>query len=84
VLVPGLAAATLPLYRRIAAELQRVIAAGELAPGDPLLSETTDQRVWVSRGTARQALSFLAGLGLVRAVHGKGRFVQAATSPDGG
>jgi DNA-binding GntR family transcriptional regulator len=38
----------------------------------------------VSRGTARQALSLLAGLGLVRAVHGKGRFVHAAPSPHGG
>jgi DNA-binding GntR family transcriptional regulator len=39
VLVPGLSAATLPAYRRIATELQRAITAGELAPGDPLPSE---------------------------------------------
>jgi DNA-binding FadR family transcriptional regulator len=39
VLTPGLPAATLPDYRRIAAELQRDIAAGELAPGDALPSE---------------------------------------------
>jgi DNA-binding GntR family transcriptional regulator len=83
--VPGLAAATLPAYRRISAEMQRVIAAGELAPGDPLPSEATLTREYgVSRGMARQALSFLAGLGLVRAVHGKDRLVQAAMSPHGG
>ncbi|MGH3965772.1 MAG: GntR family transcriptional regulator [Pseudonocardiaceae bacterium] len=85
VLAPALPAATLPAYRRIAADLQRAIAAGELAPGDPLPSEATLTREYeVSRGTARQALSFLASLGLVRAVPGKGRFVQAATSPNGG
>lgn len=35
----------------------------------------------MSWGAPRQALSFLAGLGPCRAVHHKGRFVQAATSP---
>jgi DNA-binding GntR family transcriptional regulator len=85
VAVPGMPAATLPAYRRIAADLQRAIAAGEFAPGDPLPSEARLTREYgVSRGTARQALSFLAGLGLVRAVHGKGRFVQGARSPNGG
>jgi len=85
VLAPGLPQTTLPAYRRIAADLQRAIAYGELAPGDPLPSEAMLTREYgVSRGTARQALSFLASLGLVRAVHGKGRFVQAATSPNGG
>jgi DNA-binding GntR family transcriptional regulator len=48
-------------------------------------SEATLTREYgVSRGTARQALSSLASLGLVLAVHGKGRFVQAATSPNSG
>ncbi|MGH8938342.1 MAG: GntR family transcriptional regulator [Actinomycetes bacterium] len=85
VVAPGVPAATLPVYRRIAGDLQRAIAAGELAPGDPLPSEATLTREYgVSRGTARQALSLLASLGLVRAVPGKGWFVQAATSPNGG
>jgi DNA-binding GntR family transcriptional regulator len=75
----------LPAYRRIAADVQRAIAAGDLAPGDPVPSEATLTREYgVSRGTARQALSVLASLGLVQAVHGKGRFVQEATSPNGG
>jgi DNA-binding GntR family transcriptional regulator len=81
VLTPGLSAATLPAYRRIAAELQRAIAAGELAPGDALPSEAALTRQYgVSRGTSRQALSFLVSLRLVYAVHGKGRFVNAARS----
>jgi DNA-binding GntR family transcriptional regulator len=85
VLVPGLPAATLPTYRRIAADLQGAIAAGDLAPGDPLPSEAMLTREYgVARGTPRQALSLLASLGLIPAVHGKGGFVQAATSPHGG
>lgn len=85
VVAPGVPAATLPAYRRIAADLQRVIAAGDLAPGDPVPSEAMLTREYgVSRGTARQALSLLASLGLVQAVPGKGRFVHAATSPHGG
>jgi DNA-binding GntR family transcriptional regulator len=85
VLAPGLPVVTLPVYRRIAADLHRAIAAGDLAPGDPVPSEATLTREYgVSRGTVRQALSFLASLGLVRAVHGKGRFVQAATSSNSG
>jgi len=85
VVAPGVPSATLPAYRRIAADLQRAIAAGDLAPGDPVPSEAALTREYgVSRGTARQALSLLAGLGLVQAVHGKGRFVHAATSPNGG
>lgn len=85
VLAPGVPAVTLPAYRRIAVDLQRAIASGDLVPGDPLPSEATLTREYgVSRGTARQALSFLVSLGLVQTVHGKGRFVQAATSPNGG
>jgi DNA-binding GntR family transcriptional regulator len=85
VLAPGLPQTMLPAYRRIAADLQRAIVSGDLAPGDPVPSEATLTREYgVSRGTARQALLFLAGLGLVQAVHGKGWFVQAATSPNGG
>ena len=84
VLAPDGPPAVLPAYRRIAADLQRAITAGELAPGDLVPSEAMLTREYeVSRSTARQALSLLASLGLVRTVHGKGRFVQAAALPDG-
>ncbi|HEX2300907.1 MAG TPA: GntR family transcriptional regulator, partial [Pseudonocardiaceae bacterium] len=74
----------LPAYRRIAADLQRAIAAGELAPGDLVPSEAMLTREYgVSRGTVRQALSVLVSQGLVRAVHGKGRFVQTAAASKG-
>ncbi|WP_338065055.1 GntR family transcriptional regulator [Thermobifida fusca] len=39
------------------------------------------QQYGVSRGTARQALSDLEGAGLIRSVHGKGRFVQEPERP---
>lgn len=83
VLAPDGPPAVLPTYRRIAADLQRAIADGDLAPGDLVPSEATLTREYgVSRGTARQALSVLANLGLVRVVPGKGRFVQAAALPE--
>lgn len=76
--------ARLPQYRRIAAELREQISSGVLAPGAPLPSESAIvQRYGVSRGTARQALSELEGSGLVRSVHGRGRFVREAETPSG-
>jgi DNA-binding GntR family transcriptional regulator len=50
VLTPGQPAVTLPAYRRIAAELQRDIAAGELAPGDALPSEAAQHANMGCRG----------------------------------
>lgn len=71
-----------PQYRRIAADLRDQIVRGELAPGAPLPSEAAIvQQYGVSRGTARQALSDLEGAGLIRSVHGKGRFVQESEEP---
>jgi DNA-binding GntR family transcriptional regulator len=68
-------------YRRIAADMEHAIKSGALAPGAPLPSEAAlTAKYGVSRGTARQALSLVESLGLVRTVHGKGRFVQ--TSPE--
>ncbi len=71
-----------PQYRRIAADLRDRIMRGELAPGAPLPSEAAIvQQYGVSRGTARQALSDLEGAGLIRSVHGKGRFVLGVAKP---
>lgn len=71
-------------YRRIAAELRERITTGALSPGDALPSEAALVREYdVSRGTARQALSELEGMGLVVAVHGKGRFVKDAETGTG-
>jgi GntR family mannosyl-D-glycerate transport/metabolism transcriptional repressor len=65
-------------YRRIAEDLRCQISSGELAPGQRVPSETELMRRYgVSRGTARQGLAVVEAAGLVRAEHGKGRFVDA-------
>jgi GntR family mannosyl-D-glycerate transport/metabolism transcriptional repressor len=65
-------------YRRIAEDLRARIISGELATGQRVPSEAELMRRYgVSRGTARQGMALLEATGLVRAVHGKGRFVDA-------
>lgn len=82
---PGQRAGMLPTYRRIAADLQRAIAAGDLAPGASLPSESAlGSEYGVSRGTVRQALSLLERDELIRTMPGKGRFVRAGRARDAG
>src|SRR5690349_4391966 len=69
-------------YRQIAAELRRLVARGELRPGDLVPSELAlAQRHSVSRGTARSALALLVAEGLVEVVPGRRRRVVGG---DGG
>ncbi|MEU7899987.1 winged helix-turn-helix domain-containing protein [Nonomuraea sp. NPDC049152] len=64
-------------YQVIAADLRGQIAAGSLAPGAAVPSESElRQRYEVSRNTVRQALAVLEREGLVIAHPGKGRFVS--------
>lgn len=75
---PAAAATTAAGYRRIAEDLRQQITSGELASGQRVPSEAELMRRYgVSRGTARQGLALLEATGLVTAVHGKGRFVDA-------
>jgi DNA-binding GntR family transcriptional regulator len=68
---------TVPQYRTVAADLRAMIESGELRPGDSLPSEAAlADQYGVSRGTARHALAELDGAGLVKSVHGRGRFVR--------
>ncbi|MGH3504400.1 MAG: GntR family transcriptional regulator [Nocardioidaceae bacterium] len=63
--------------RRIADELRRSIAAGDLQPGDKLPSERfLAQQHATARNTAREAIRLLADQGLVTAEHGRGVFVR--------
>ncbi|MDQ2928993.1 MAG: GntR family transcriptional regulator [Pseudomonadota bacterium] len=65
-----------PLYRQLAAYVQRQIDSGALAPGAPLASETALMAQFdVSRVTVRQAMALLQQHGKVVARRGKGRFV---------
>ncbi len=65
------------LWRRIADDLERAIAAGELGAGDRLPGETEiAAQHGVNRHTVRRALAELTARGLVRAARGSGTFVE--------
>ena len=67
---------TEPPYLRIAGEIRRRIASGELGPGDPVPSTRRITQEWgVAMATATKALGALAQEGLVRAVPGVGTVV---------
>jgi DNA-binding FadR family transcriptional regulator len=66
---------------QIAAQLERSIRSGELAPGDRLPSEREFcARLGVSRGVIREALGCLAGQGLVKSYRGSGTRVKPPDS----
>ncbi|WP_406416161.1 TetR/AcrR family transcriptional regulator C-terminal domain-containing protein [Streptomyces sp. NBC_00873] len=68
--------ATEPPYLRIAGDLRRRIASGELAPGDRVPSTRRITQEWgVAMATATKALTTLNQEGLVRAVPGVGTVV---------
>ncbi|SEE79408.1 transcriptional regulator, TetR family [Streptomyces sp. 2131.1] len=65
-----------PPYLRIAGEIRRRIAAGELSPGDRVPSTRRITQEWgVAMATATKALAALNQEGLVRAVPGVGTVV---------
>ena len=61
------------LWRQVADDLERGIAAGERLPGEMEIAETYR----VNRHTVRRALATLAERGLVRAERGSGTYVKA-------
>src|ERR1700747_1726388 len=70
------------LWRRIADDLERAIAAGEIAAGEKLPGETEiAARFAVNRHTVRRAIAELAGRGLVRAARGSGTYVEGGGPP---
>lgn len=67
-----------PLYRQLAALLERQVRDGALLPGTRLPGEIElASRHGVHRLTVRQALGELAQRGLIRTVHGRGSYVLA-------
>ncbi|MDQ1294089.1 MAG: GntR family transcriptional regulator [Actinomycetota bacterium] len=67
----------LPLYQQIAEDLRARIERGELAPGEPLPSETEMiTRYGVSRITVRHAVAALRASGLVVTEHGRASRVR--------
>nr|WP_078863226.1 GntR family transcriptional regulator [Streptomyces sp. NRRL S-325] len=64
-------------HHDIAEDLRQQITAGNLQPGERLLSEAgLADRYKVSTVTLRKALAMLQGEGLVEKIHGKGNFVR--------
>lgn len=60
----------------VQAELERLILAGELAPGVKLTEMTLASRLGVSRGPLREAFRMLEEAGLVRTEKNRGVFVR--------
>ncbi len=70
-----------PLYAQIAERIRVAIAAGDLAPGDPLPSvRQLAARLRVNPATAVQAYRDLEGAGFVELRQGAGSFVKAIPS----
>ncbi|MFQ5342140.1 MAG: FadR/GntR family transcriptional regulator [Anaerolineae bacterium] len=60
-------------------EVQRLIAEGELRPGDRLPSETEmAERFGIGRSSIREAMRALQLLGVIEVIQGKGTFVREA------
>lgn len=74
---PAATAAGIALWRRVADDLERAIAAGAYAIGSRLPGENAiAERFGVNRHTVRRALAALAERGLVRAERGSGTYVE--------
>ncbi len=68
----------LPVYLQIQAQIERRIAAGSLAPGDPLPSvRTLAKQLRINPNTVVRVYRELEFLGLVETRHGEGTFVAA-------
>lgn len=64
------------LAAQAAAELKKLIYAGDIAPGERLNEVALAQRMGISRGPLREAIRMLAGQGLVTAVRNRGVYVR--------
>jgi GntR family phosphonate transport system transcriptional regulator len=72
------AASGVALWRQVADEIERGIAAGRFVAGERLPGETEIAETYrVNRHTVRRALAALAERGLVRAERGSGTYVEA-------
>jgi DNA-binding GntR family transcriptional regulator len=72
------------VYVRVAADVQKKIAAGVLAAGDAVSITYTAQEWGISRQTVQKALRALEHDGLLRRYPGVGYFVLPRTSPPAG
>jgi len=63
-------------------EIERMILAGELAPGDRLNEKAVADTLKVSRGPVREACRALAELGFVHLIPNRGVFIKKLTRAD--
>src|SRR5262245_39201210 len=63
-------------------EIERMILAGELAPGDRLNEKAVADALKVSRGPVREACRALAELGFVQLIPNRGVFIKKLTKAD--
>jgi GntR family transcriptional regulator len=71
-----------PMYRQIAEDLREQIESGQLAPGQQLRTELELRDHYeASRNTVRDAIKWLANLGLVETRPGQGTFVVQKIDP---
>jgi GntR family transcriptional regulator len=71
-----------PMYRQIAEDLREQIESGQLAPGQQLRTELELRDHYeASRNTVRDAIKWLANLGLVETKPGQGTFVVQTIDP---
>lgn len=69
------------LYKEIAARIRKLIASGELEPGQALPSERKlAEQFKVGRAVIREAVRQLEAAGLVESRHGGGNFVREVTT----
>jgi DNA-binding FadR family transcriptional regulator len=67
------------LSDEVVKEIQRLLAAQKLKPGDQLPAERElGEKLGVSRTVVRDAIQRLAGIGILEIHHGKGTFVRQA------
>jgi GntR family transcriptional regulator len=71
-----------PMYRQIAEDLREQIESGQLEPGQQLRTEfDLRDHYGASRNTVRDAIKWLANLGLVETKPGQGTFVVKTIDP---
>lgn len=70
-----------PLYVDVADEIKQRIHEGVFKPGEKLTSEPEFSKILgVSRGTLREALTYLENMGIITRKHGRGAYVSQSPS----